>query len=466
MNTTKKFIKTSIIYLIGNVLSKLIAFILIPIYTTYISPNIYGEFDLINSLISLVVPLIFFQVWDGLFRFVYDYEDIKEKYFVVSNSFNIFIFGIILYEIIFIITSKFINIPGTIFVNIYGISYAAQYLFGTVARTFKQNKLYMISGVVNTLVNLLLNIILIVVLKQVNINSLFLSIILGNFVQCLIIFIKLDIIKYTKLKNINFHLIKKMMKFSMPIAVSTISYWLLTGYTKVFISKNFGYSSNGIFAMGSKMASFILVIVSVMQMAWHESSFEVANNKDKKEFYQKGLNSFLIILLYSTISIILLLKVIFPIIIKGEYYESIKIMPIILIYTSINAFSGFASSQFLAEKDSKIPLYTTLISAFINILLLFLLKKFDIFGASIALFISFFINTALRIILLKKKYNIKINKKNILSSIIILIIVTFIYYKLNNIINIICFIILLIYLIFKYKDIFLRLINKNSNYMK
>ena len=324
----------------------------------------------------------------------------------------------------------------------------------------------MISGVVNTLVNLLLNIILIVVLKQVNINSLFLSIILGNFVQCLIIFIKLDIIKYTKLKNINFHLIKKMMKFSMPIAVSTISYWLLTGYTKVFISKNFGYSSNGIFAMGSKMASFILVIVSVMQMAWHESSFEVANNKDKKEFYQKGLNSFLIILLYSTISIILLLKVIFPIIIKGEYYESIKIMPIILIYTSINAFSGFASSQFLAEKDSKIPLYTTLISAFINILLLFLLKKFDIFGASIALFISFFINTALRIILLKKKYNIKINKKNILSSIIILIIVTFIYYKLNNIINIICFIILLIYLIFKYKDIFLRLINKNSNYMK
>ena len=466
MNTTKKFIKTSIIYLIGNVLSKLIAFILIPIYTTYISPNIYGEFDLINSLISLVVPLIFFQVWDGLFRFVYDYEDIKEKYFVVSNSFNIFIFGIILYEIIFIIILKFINIPGTIFVNIYGISYAAQYLFGTVARTFKQNKLYMISGVVNTLVNLLLNIILIVVLKQVNINSLFLSIILGNFVQCLIIFIKLDIIKYTKLKNINFHLIKKMMKFSMPIAVSTISYWLLTGYTKVFISKNFGYSSNGIFAMGSKMASFILVIVSVMQMAWHESSFEVANNKDKKEFYQKGLNSFLIILLYSTISIILLLKVIFPIIIKGEYYESIKIMPIILIYTSINAFSGFASSQFLAEKDSKIPLYTTLISAFINILLLFLLKKFDIFGASIALFISFFINTALRIILLKKKYNIKINKKNILSSIIILIIVTFIYYKLNNIINIICFIILLIYLIFKYKDIFLRLINKNSNYMK
>lgn len=466
MNTTKKFIKTSIIYLIGNVLSKLIAFIVIPIYTTYISPNIYGEFDLINSLISLVVPLIFFQVWDGLFRFVYDYEDIKEKYFVVSNSFNIFIFGIILYEIIFIITSKFINIPGTIFVNIYGISYAAQYLFGTVARTFKQNKLYMISGVVNTLVNLLLNIILIVVLKQVNINSLFSSIILGNFVQCLIIFIKLDIIKYTKLKNINFHLIKKMIKFSMPIAVSTISYWLLTGYTKVFISKNFGYSSNGIFAMGSKMASFILVIVSVMQMAWHESSFEVANNKDKKEFYQKGLNSFLIILLYSTISIILLLKVIFPIIIKGEYYESIKIMPIILIYTSINAFSGFASSQFLAEKDSKIPLYTTLISAFINILLLFLLKKFDIFGASIALFISFFINTALRIILLKKKYNIKINKKNILSSIIILIIVTFIYYKLNNIINIICFIILLIYLIFKYKDIFLRLINKNSNYMK
>ena len=138
MNNTKKFIKTSIIYFIGNVLSKLMAFILIPIYTIYINTEIYGKYDLISSIISLVVPLVFFQIWDGLFRFIYDYKTDKDKYKVVSNGLIVFIFGIIIYEIFFIIVSIFIKIPSPIFVNFYGISYAAQYIFGTFSRTFKK----------------------------------------------------------------------------------------------------------------------------------------------------------------------------------------------------------------------------------------------------------------------------------------------------------------------------------------
>ncbi len=460
MNNTKKFIKTSIIYFIGNVLSKLMAFFLIPIYTIYISTEIYGKYDLISSIISLVVPLIFFQIWDGLFRFIYDYKTDKDKYKVVSNGLIVFIFGILIYEIFFIIVSIFIKIPSSIFVNLYGISYAAQYIFGTFSRTFKKNKLYMVSGVVNTLVNLVSNIIIIVFLKYRTIGGLFLSIVLGNVVQCIIISLNLKIFKNVKIKDFDFCLIKKIIKFSIPIAISTISYWLLTGFTKVYISKNFGYSSNGIFAMATKLASFIVVIVSVLQMAWHESSFEVANNKYKKEYYEKGLNTFLEVLTFSTAVIMMLLNFFFPYIVKGDYLKAKNYMPIVLIYTVVNSFSGFSSSQFLAEKDSKVPLYTTLFAAILNIILLFLFKRFDVFGASISLLISFLLNTILRIIILNKKYNININKILLLYSLITFVISCLIYYLCNSIINLVCSLLLLIIIIIKYGKLFIIMFRK------
>lgn len=460
MNNTNKFIKTSIIYFIGNVLSKLMAFILIPIYTIYINTEIYGKYDLISSIISLVVPLVFFQIWDGLFRFIYDYKTDKDKYKVVSNGLIVFIFGIIIYEIFFIIVSIFIKIPSPIFVNFYGISYAAQYIFGTFSRTFKKNKLYMISGVVNTLVNLVSNIIIIVLLKYRTVGGLFLSIVLGNFVQCIIISLNLKVFKNVKIKDFDFCLIKKIIKFSIPIAISTISYWLLTGFTKVYISKNFGYSSNGIFAMATKLASFIVVIVSVLQMAWHESSFEVADNKYKKEYYEKGLNTFLAVLTVSTTVIMMLLNFFFPYIVKGEYFNAKIYMPIVLIYTAVNSFSGFSSSQFLAEKDSKVPLYTTLFAAILNVILLFMFKRFDVLGASISLLISFLLNTILRIIILNKKYNINISKRLLLYSSVAFVVSCLIYYLCNSIINLVCGLVLLIIIIIKYGKMFIVMFHK------
>ena len=346
MNKVTKLIKTAFIYFIGNVSSKLLAFLLIPLYTSYISTNDYGIYDIITSIMSLCVPIVFFQIWDGMFRFIYDYKRVQDKYRIVTNGLLVCIFSIILYQLLFLITIFFVNIPYFYLVNIYGITIAFQYIFGTIARTFKENKLYMVSGVINTFINLSINLLLILIFKQNNIGTLLISVIIGNFIQCLIISIKLKIFKNIHKEYISHELIKKMIKFSLPIAISTISYWLLSGYTKVAISKNLGYSSNGVFAIATKLASTIVLVVSVLQMAWHEISFESADKEDRRAFYEKGLNAFMILLAISSFVIIVITKLFFNILVKGEYVGAKEVLPIVIIYTAINAFSGFSSSQF------------------------------------------------------------------------------------------------------------------------
>ena len=72
MNKIKRFFETAGIYFAGNILSKLVAFFLLPLYTTRIEPAQYGNYDLVISLINLVAPIAFFQIWDAMFRFAFE----------------------------------------------------------------------------------------------------------------------------------------------------------------------------------------------------------------------------------------------------------------------------------------------------------------------------------------------------------------------------------------------------------
>ena len=69
MNHKKRFFKTASIYFLGNVVTKLISFFMLPLYTARLSPASFGYYDVSISVLNLAVPILFFQIWDGVFRF-------------------------------------------------------------------------------------------------------------------------------------------------------------------------------------------------------------------------------------------------------------------------------------------------------------------------------------------------------------------------------------------------------------
>ena len=69
----KKFIKDFGIYAIGNLGSKLITFLMIPLYTYFVEkPSDYGYFDLCFQVCLLMFPIVTLQLRDGAFRFLLD----------------------------------------------------------------------------------------------------------------------------------------------------------------------------------------------------------------------------------------------------------------------------------------------------------------------------------------------------------------------------------------------------------
>ena len=72
MNREKQLIKNTAIITIGKICTQMISFFLLPLYTAILTAEEYGIVDLLNTLVSLLIPIITFQIEQALFRYLID----------------------------------------------------------------------------------------------------------------------------------------------------------------------------------------------------------------------------------------------------------------------------------------------------------------------------------------------------------------------------------------------------------
>lgn len=419
MDRAVGFIKTAGIYFLGNILTKMISFLLLPLYTNRIAPNRFGEYDLNIALISFFIPVIFLQVWDGMFRFAFDKNNKQNKYNVITNSFFVFLFGVVVYFLIYMLVKDYFNFRWLIF--IYGITFALQYQYSFIARVFLNNKLFVFSGFLNSLVSAILNVILIVIFDM-GIESLYISFILGVIIQVIIIEIAIRPLKNLNIKAIEKSEIIKMIRFSIPLCVATISYWLLSGYTKLSISNKLGAYENGLYAVAGRFSVVVSLVISIFQYAWNEMAYKMANDDDRVENYKISIEYITkAIIIGSSISI-LVIKIVFPYIVSDVYSESLNIIPLSLIGVGFNSLASFVGTIFMTEKNTKSIFITTVISASINIACMnIFIELWGLQGAIASLCLSFVMLAIIRIVVVRNLLNIKDMKVSIIYVIILLL---------------------------------------------
>lgn len=112
MSRGKELVKNTAIVAVGKVCTKFLSFFLLPFYTAVLSTEDYGIVDLFNTYISLLLPLIVFQIEDALFRFSIDVRNDEEgKKKVVSTVLTFCTIQSVVFSVIFIVVQAFIVIP-------------------------------------------------------------------------------------------------------------------------------------------------------------------------------------------------------------------------------------------------------------------------------------------------------------------------------------------------------------------
>ena len=455
MSREKQLAKNTLIITIGKICTQLISFFLLPLYTGILSTEEYGTVDLLNTLVSLLLPIVTFQVEQALFRElieVRDNEESKEK--IISSGVITVIFQCIIYLIIFALISPFINNDYKFFLATNVVAYIFLSLFQQIARGFGDNKRYAIGSFISALFTIIFNVLFLVVIK-LGAYGMLLGTMIGQLIASIYLFITLKLYKYIKIKEYRKDVIKKLWKYSIPLIPNAISWWVFNASNRVIATTFLGVDQNGILAASLKFSSVYITFYNIFNMSWTESISVAANDKDVNNYFNKMFNIILNLFTAMGIGIIACMPFVFPLMINDKFSSGYGLVPISIIGSLFNVIVGLISVIYVAKKNTKAIANTSVVSAIINILIHLALVKFiGLYAAVISTFASYFIMSIYRIIDINKKYfKIKIDKSLIVKTIIVLVIVLPLYYINNIYLNIFS---LLIAILFAWN------INKNS----
>jgi O-antigen/teichoic acid export membrane protein len=456
--TYKKLAKNSLIFAIGEIGSKGVTLLLVPLYTFFLTTSEYGTVDILQITINLLIPIVSLSIFEAALRYVLDdNSDVSEVF--TNCSFITFISSFITIIIFILIDLLWLNNEYNYYILTILILQLFQSLYTQFLRGIGKVILYALNGLLIALLTASMNLILIVWLGY-GIEGYLFSIIIALICSLIFINLRVNTFKYIKFGKLNIELSKELLKYSLPLMPNSIMWWVINAASRYFILIFVGASYNGLFAVASKVPSILSICNSIFFKAWQLSAVEEYNSKTKSIFYGNVFNLLQQFLFIITSILLLSLKFIFEVAISHEFYNSWRYVPFLLVAAVFSSFSSFLGTNYIASKETNGVFKTSLIGGVTNLVLnLVTIPLVGVIGACISSMISFIVITILRWYDTKKFVQISYNYYNILINISLIAIQIIILYLSSSKLGYLIQLVLFLTIMLNNKKIIMLIIN-------
>ena len=446
MNKKKQLAKNTIIIFFGRVCTQLISFFLLPLYTAYLATSEYGLVDLIQTYVTLLVPIITLELEMSIFRYLIDSRSSdKDTKKLISNNFYVLGISLSVFSILYIIVTCFITLPFRWLILIDIIVCVLSGNFLQIARGFGKTVDYSISCILTGLTTVISNIILIC-FCHMQAEGMIISMALANFVCSLYLFLRLKLYSKIDFKLVDHKLLKEMYKYSIPLIPNGISWWIVNVSDRSIIAWVLGAGANGLYAISNKFPTIISSLTGVFNLSWSESAALHINAKDRDEFFSDIFNTIMKLFVALGAGMLACMPFVFPLLINSKYNDGYNYIPYLVLGSVFNVAICLYSQVYLAKKLSKQVATTAVLGAIINIVInIIFIKRIGLYAAAISTAISYFVMMVYRHIDLKKYVNIKLEDGLIIKSICIFTFTIFLYYQHNFYLDILNFIVVCLY---------------------
>lgn len=424
------------LYFIGNVLSKAVAFILVPIYISSMSQAQYGVVGSMQVLINFCVILMSLGTERSIYRLYHDYKDFHErKEFLGTVNWYIIIAGMIT-TIVLLLSHSII---GQLFKSIafypyyvlaIGISFLT--IFEVAPKIYFQvsgnSKKYLTISIVQMITTAAFVLYFTVYCHKEAFGML--SGMLISLIVTLPYFLWIHFKEFSP--KFRFKYLQPTLKYCLPLLPSVISAWLINMSSQIFIERNFSTSEVAIYALSLKVVALVTIISSSLMTAYNPTFYKLANSENQYEAKSKLYhlqNKIILMLIVCTGALGVFARDIIDLFLPPEYRVAIYIIPILVCGTLIAQLTGFLNLAFYQNKKTMQIMWINIISAFITILLnSFLVPKYSVYGAAATYLCSTLSFFFLEYFISKKHYFIPYKW----SRIIIAVTVLFIFYMVNT----------------------------------
>ncbi|PWS27267.1 polysaccharide biosynthesis protein [Pedobacter yonginense] len=452
------------VYGISTILSRLLNFILTPIFTRTYAAAAYGIFTKMYSYASLINALLAFGMETTFFRYLNKHEDKKQQ--VYNNSFLVIAF----ISILFLITGLIFTDPITKWLLNNNMSHFqdqrryVQYflwlLFSDAICIIPFAKLradgkpfrYSLLKFINILSYVCFSLFFIYAVPAIIKHNwpsahFFASffrekwigyVFIANLAASLITFLLL-IPEFLKLElKFDKPMFKTMLAYSWPVLVANLSFIINENLDKILLDKYSTEVQVGIYGAVCKIAIFMSIFNTAFRLGAEPFFFSHAKNANAKQTYATILQYFVIALAILFVALVANIEILKLFISRdaahrAEYWVGLPAVPYLLLgYVCLGIYMNLSVWYRLSDQ-TRFGLYISLVGAFITIVFnMVLIPKYGYMGSAWVSMAAYATMTIISYILGQKYYPIPYNLKKILAYLIVSTVIVFSSFFLFN----------------------------------
>lgn len=378
---------------ISNFASKILVFLLVPLYTSVLSTEEYGTYDLVVTTIQMLFPIITLNIVDAVMRFLMDRD--ADKGSIITIGFKYISIGLIIGIIIIIIINIspfFYAVHGLeLLIYAYFFFYILNQFYIEMAKGLEKVTDMGIAGVLGTVSMVVFNVFFLLLMKW-GLKGFFLANIISQAVPVFYFTIRLKPWNFIDTKQRKHDIEITMIHYSIPLIFSVLAWWINSASDKYVVTLMVSVAANGILSVSYKIPSIINTLESIFVQAWQISAIKEYGNNDTSKFYGNAFLYLNALMVLACSFLILITRPLAHILYAKEFYQAWQYVPFLLVSSVINSASGFIGPILSAKKDSKnmalSAIYGAVANVGLNILLCYLI---GVQGVTIATVISSFI---------------------------------------------------------------------------
>lgn len=364
----KKLIVNSILYFLGSLGKGFSGILVVFVASFYIDPASMGVYDLITSTITLVQPIIIFQINDGIYRWLL--EDKKNAGNIIACGFRIAYRNMAAANILLILFLYFFDLEYKLMILMVLNLNCIYPLFQQITRGLKNHRIFAVSGIINGGLVLVVSYVLIKYFS-LGVGGIYIAQILAAGTGILYLSVRQRISLFSihgdreKIRKIR----KPMIRYAVMLVPNSVNQWIMKALDKYCILFYLTTFDNGIYTVTHRFPDILIMLNNMFYSAWVEQSIVEYDSEDRDAYFSKIYNIYSNVLCTVVLFAIPITKY-FVLAFVGEQYVSAYLyVPFLYIGVIFLGLSGFIGTGYLGAKKTAGILWTSFAGALVNMVI-------------------------------------------------------------------------------------------------
>jgi O-antigen/teichoic acid export membrane protein len=326
----RRLLTTGAAYQLADIVAKLLALGLLPLYTRYLSREDYGTAELLLTVVILLSIVVRLGLGEAFVRFHFLDEDAERRRRLARTATGVLAVATTLVAGAMAVAAGPLSElllgdprPAEMRAAALGLwAFTNLELAYALLRVDERTRPYVAASLTNVALTVVFTVTLVVVLEEGAFGLL-----LGNFAASAVVLVGLWAVLRDALGLPDLEQLRKMLRFGLPTVPAEVSVFALFFVDRLWLYRFESEGAAGLYSLATKLAAAVIFTVRAFQYAWPPLAYSIADDLEASRVYARIATYYALLSAVVVVALALLGRWIVRLLAAPAFFEAHEALP-------------------------------------------------------------------------------------------------------------------------------------------